>query len=158
MVEYCHGMLLKSHINRKTLFKRSTYSLDTWYVVNTWERRLHLLAPRRSTFWQTSVFSLSKLSFACRTCAWTFTQKDNSLCSDFFSQFLMKEQTNTTSRETRQLNRLNYSFIFINPTERKKLNWLINDTLTIFSVTAFCNIFSEEFLFSKPCFVWWILI
>lgn len=63
----------------------------------------------------------------------------------------MKEQTNTTSREIRQLNRLNYSFMFINPTEIK-INWLINGTLTIFSVIAllFVTYSVKNFCFLTP--------
>lgn len=43
----------------------------TWYMVRTWESRLQRLAPNKSTFWQTSFFSLSKLVLVVRTCVWT---------------------------------------------------------------------------------------
>lgn len=46
--------------------------VSTWYVVKTCERRLQRLAPSRSTFWQTSFFSLSKLVLVVRTWAWTW--------------------------------------------------------------------------------------
>lgn len=49
----------------------------TWYVASIWDKRLHLLAPRRSTFWHTSIFNLSKLFLARRTCACTCESKRN---------------------------------------------------------------------------------
>ena len=48
------------------------WSRVVWYVASTWDKRLHLLAPRWSTFWHTSIFNLSKLFLARRTCVCTF--------------------------------------------------------------------------------------
>jgi hypothetical protein len=55
------------------------YHFVTWYVASMWDKRLHLLAPRRSTFWHTSIFNLSKFFFARRTCVCTYGRESKSL-------------------------------------------------------------------------------
>lgn len=71
---------LKTHYFRSQEWNANSWDLwCTWYVVKTWERRLQRLAPSRSTFWQTSFFSLSKLVLVVRTWAWTWDIVDKEM-------------------------------------------------------------------------------
>lgn len=85
MFVFLPGLTACGTVFENTLFKISgvyANSWDlwyTWYVVKTWDRRLQRLAPSRSTFWQTSVFNLSKLVFVVRTWAWTWDKRDKNI-------------------------------------------------------------------------------